>query len=137
MAHETRVADVSDVPNGGSSLFTVEDSAGTECEVILVPCDAGVEAWVNVCPHESQRFDRGSGATLREDEILCPRHGSMFDACAGDCDNGPASGTSLTSVDVDVADGTVFLTDDDYTYLHDGGVDADDDGPSSTSHLSF
>ncbi|MFC6989518.1 Rieske (2Fe-2S) protein [Haloplanus sp. GCM10025708] len=137
MAHETRVADLSDVPNDGSYLFTVEDSDGNEHEVILVPCDAGVEAWVNVCPHESQRFDRGSGAALREGEIICPRHGSMFDACAGDCDNGPASGSSLTPVDVDVADGTVFLTDDDYTYLHGGGIDAADDGPSSTSHLSF
>jgi hypothetical protein len=39
-------------------------------------------------------------------------------------------------VDVAVEDGTVYLTDEDYEFLHEGSID-DSDGPSSTSHVGF
>lgn len=58
----------------------------------------------------------------------------MFDACSGDCDEGEAAGTTLTAVDVAVADGAVHLTDDAWRYRHDGGVD---DSDPSTSHVGF
>ena len=141
MVDGARIASVDDVPERGSYLFTASDEYGAEQEVILVPCDRepGVEAWINNCTHEDQRFDRGSGAPMRDGEIICPRHGSMFDACSGACDNGEAAGTTLPDVEIAVGDGSVFLADDDYTYLHEGGIDDDDgdDGPSSTSHIGF
>ena len=59
----------------------------------------------------------------------------MFDACSGDCDNGEAAGTSLPSVEITVTDDSAFLTDDDYQYLRDGGID--DGEPCSTSHISL
>lgn len=138
MADGTKITDLESVPLLGSYLFTAEDMFTNEEEVILVRCDddPGVEAWVNNCPHESQRFDRGDGAPMRDGEIICPKHGSLFDACTGDCDNGEAAGTTLPDVDIAVEDGAVYLTDDDYTYLHEGPAEADD-GPGSTSHLSF
>ncbi|QKY19014.1 Rieske 2Fe-2S domain-containing protein [Halolamina sp. CBA1230] len=138
MSDGARVTSVDSIPENGSYLFSVEDAFTNEREAILVPCDddPGVEAWLNNCPHEDQRFDRGDGAALRAGEIICPKHGSLFDACEGDCSNGPAAGSSLRPVEVAVEDGDVFLVDDGYTYLQDGGLD-DDEGPSSTSHLSF
>ncbi|MFD1511685.1 Rieske (2Fe-2S) protein [Halomarina rubra] len=138
MADGTRVASVEDVPENGSVLFTAEDPFTNEREVILVRCAAepGVEAWVNNCTHEDQRFDRGDGAPMRDGQLICPRHGSLFDACSGHCDNGEAAGTTLPSVAVTVEDGAVFLSDDGYTYLHEGGID-DDDTPSSTSHIGL
>ncbi|MFB6120515.1 MAG: Rieske (2Fe-2S) protein [Halobacteriaceae archaeon] len=131
------IADVADVPADGSYLFTAEDPFTNETELILVRCDddPGVRAWHNTCTHESQRFDRGDGAAIRDGELVCPRHGSLFDTCSGDCDNGPAAGTELPSVEVAVADGQVYLADDKYTYLHDGGIK--DEEPGSSSHLSF
>ena len=104
-----------------------------------VDADERVVAWKNFCMHEpDQRLDRGvgRGAAMRDGEIICPRHGSMFDAATGYCDNGEAAGQSLVGVDVAVRDGTVYLTDEGLTYEHAGGVD-EDDGPSSTSHISF
>ena len=130
----TRVTSVEDVESDPPYLFTVEDPRGDEEEVLLLPCDGGVEAWVNRCTHETQRLERGHGASLRDGELVCPRHGSLFDACDGDCDNGPAAGTTLIDVDVTVNRGDVFLTDDGYAFRHEGGIDGDDD-PSSTSHL--
>lgn len=132
----TRLTSVERVHEDGSFLFTIEDANGAADEVVLVPCEDGVEAWINRCTHEAQRFDTGRGVPMRDGELICPKHGSFFDACSGHCDNGEAAGTDLPSVDIAVNRGDVFLADDEVTYRHDGGIE-DDDGPSSTSHLSF
>lgn len=131
-----RLTTVEAVETGPPFLFTVTDSRGDQTEVILVPCDDGITGWVNRCTHEFQRLERGHGASLREGTLVCPKHGSLFDACDGSCDNGPAAGTDLLSVDIAVNRGDVFLTDDEYKFSHEGGI-GDDDDPSSTSHLRF
>ncbi|AUV83155.1 (2Fe-2S)-binding protein [Salinigranum rubrum] len=155
----TRLTAVDEVPENGSFLFTVRERDGTEEEVILVRCDPGadgdgenedeggaengdreetVRAWRNFCQHETdQRLDRGFGAAVREGEVVCPKHGSMFDTCSGYCDNGKAADSYLSDVEVTVDEGVVYLTDPGVRYSHDGGIDDGDDGPSSTSHLSF
>jgi nitrite reductase/ring-hydroxylating ferredoxin subunit len=137
MDDATRLTTVDDVPENGSWLFTVFDRTGEREEAILVRACDGVAGWLNFCQHETdQRLDRGFGAAVRDDEIVCPKHGSMFDACSGDCDNGKAAGSTLVAVDVSVEDGEVFLTDDAYDFGHEGGIE-DDDQPGSSSHLTF
>jgi nitrite reductase/ring-hydroxylating ferredoxin subunit len=134
-----RIASVEDVPENGSYLFTVEEPSGREEEIILVALADGIAAWKNFCMHEpDQRLDRGlgNGVAMRDDQLICPKHGSMFDAETGYCDNGEARGQSLVSVEVTVADGEVYLTDDSLSYLHEGGID-DDSMPGSSSHLQF
>lgn len=129
----------------GSWVFTVRDEHGDTTEVILVPCQEDdetprISAWVNRCTHEAQRLHRPDvGAVIRDGEIVCPKHGSLFDSCSGYCPNGEAADTTLPSVDVTVEDGAVYLTDDAVDYLHDGisEPEVDQDGPSSTSHLRF
>jgi nitrite reductase/ring-hydroxylating ferredoxin subunit len=175
----THLTTVEEVSEERSWLFTARDRYGEPEEVILVPCEDGdgdadpdgtaggiadsdagdpdVEAWVNRCTHEAQRLDRGFGAAMRDGQIICPKHGSMFDSCSGYCDNGDAADTTLVSVEVGVEDGEVYLTDDDYEFAHEGEVgdgdrdendeksgdsgadsdDDDDDMPSSTSHIGF
>jgi nitrite reductase/ring-hydroxylating ferredoxin subunit len=140
MGERTRLAAVEDVPENGSYRFTVREATGTEQEVILVRLPDGVAAWKNFCLHETdQRLDRGFGAAIRGGEIICPKHGSMFDACTGYCDNGKAAGSTLVSVGISVEGGVVYLTDEDCEFLHEGGIeDDDDDGmPGSSSHLTF
>ncbi|WP_049927486.1 Rieske (2Fe-2S) protein [Halopiger goleimassiliensis] len=139
MGTKRRLTTVETVHEEGSWLFTIRDEYGEPDEAILVPCEDGVEGWINRCTHEAQRLDVGRGAAMRNGQIICPRHGSMFDSCSGYCDNGEAADTTLPSVAVAVDDGVVYLTDDDVEYLHDGQItgDEDDDGPASTSHISF
>jgi len=164
MDDATELTTVAALPDDDSYLFTVSGPSGLEEEVILVRTDAGVaddgtgagddgsesadrddtppvRAWKNFCMHEpDQAFDRGGdvGAAIREGQVICPRHGSLFDLDNGDCDNGPAAGQSMVEVTVTVTDGTVYLTDDNLTFEHEGGLDDDDDGmPSSTSHLGL
>ncbi len=135
----TSVADVS----GDGSLFTVFDAHGEETEVFLIPCEDSeqppVQAWVNTCPHESQRLYReGIGVVTRGGGVICPNHGSIFDSCSGYCANGEAAETTLPSVEIEGENGQVYLTDDDVRYLHDGPSDGDDgDMPDSTSHLQL
>ena len=133
----TLVASADDVPDVGSYLFTVREADGSLEEVILVDLADGVSAWKNFCQHETdQRLDRGSGAAMRDGRLICPKHGSMFDAETGYCDNGKAAGSTLVEVDVTVRHGQVYLTDDDLEFVAEGGID-DDGDPSSTSHLTF
>ncbi len=135
----TRLTSVETVHEEGSWLCTVTDDRGEATEVTVVPCGEGVEAWVNRCTHEDQRLDRGGevGAVTREGGVVCPKHGSVFDACEGGCENGPAAGTTLLGVEVTVNRGDVFLTDDAYEFVGEGPDEDDDDGPGSTSHLRF
>jgi nitrite reductase/ring-hydroxylating ferredoxin subunit len=133
----TLLTAVDDIPEHGSYLFTVEEADGGLEEVILVQLSDGVSAWKNFCQHETdQRLDRGRGAAMREGQIICPKHGSMFDAETGYCENGKAAGSTLVEVDVSVRHGQVYLTDDEVSFSHEGGID-DGGAPSSTSHLSF
>jgi nitrite reductase/ring-hydroxylating ferredoxin subunit len=157
-----RLTAVETVLEEGSWAFTAREG-DADREVFLVPCadepdggvdeaDGGVDepdgggdgqpvrAWINRCTHEDQRLHREEvGAVTRGGSVVCPKHGSAFDACEGSCDTGEAAGTTLRSIDIAVRDGAVFLTDDDLTYLYDGlpDDDGDDDGPASSSHLTF
>jgi len=136
----TELTTVSDVRENRSYRFTATDEYGAEEELLVVTCDEAdrpVRAFVNRCTHEAQRLDTGRGVAMRDGQIICPKHGSMFDACSGYCDNGDAADTTLPDVGLSVDDGAVFLTDDEYTFAHEGGIGEGDDGPSSTSHIGF
>jgi nitrite reductase/ring-hydroxylating ferredoxin subunit len=162
VSERTRLTSVETVHEEGSWLFTVRDQYGEPDEVVVVPCEDGVEAWVNRCTHEAQRLDRGFGAAMRDGQIICPKHGSMFDACSGYCDNGDAADTTLVSVELAIEGGEVYLADDGYGFAHEGsiedgpadggdegdggraddgevggGEDDGDDMPDSTSHIGF
>ncbi|CAI49008.1 probable iron-sulfur protein (2Fe-2S) [Natronomonas pharaonis DSM 2160] len=139
-----RLTDIETVREEGVWLFTGRVGGGEEREIIVVPCeddsaDSDVEAWENRCTHEDQRLYREDvGAVVRDGSVVCPKHGSAFDSCSGGCDNGPAAGSTLPSVDVAAEDGQVYLTDDNVSYIHAGPSDDDDDDePGSTSHLRF
>jgi len=140
----TRLTTVEAVTERGTWLFHARDPYGDTEEIVLTLCEDGsppVRAWRNRCTHESQRLDRGDpvGGVVRDGELVCPRHGSTFDTCSGDCDNGMAAGTTLPEIDVEVEDGVVFLSDSHYTFEGEGEAPDDDGdgGPSSTSHIGF
>ncbi len=136
MGRPTLLTSVDRVREEGSWLFTVRDRHDATEEAILVPCAEGVEGWINRCTHEPQRLDTGRGVTIRDGEVVCPRHGSHFDACSGACADGPARDTELVGVELAVRHGDVFLIDDGLTFEHEGGID-DGESPSSSSHISF
>jgi len=116
MDDEVRIAAVEDVPAAGSLLFTIRDGFDTE-EAILLQLADGVIALKNYCPHWTDvRLDKGSGATVRGDELVCEKHGAIFETATGDCTHGPCEGATIDEIDVTVADGAVYLTDEEYEF---------------------
>ena len=115
-----RIAAVEEIPADGSLLFTVRDGFDTE-EAILLDTGEEVVALKNYCPHWTDvRFDSGSGATVRDDELVCEKHGATFETDSGYCTHGPCEGATVEAVDVAVRDGAVYLTAEDYEFEHVG-----------------
>jgi nitrite reductase/ring-hydroxylating ferredoxin subunit len=116
MDDEDRIAAVEDVPADSSLLFTIRDGFDKQ-EAILLDLADGVIALQNYCPHWTDvRLDKGSGATVRDDELVCEKHGAIFETATGDCTHGPCEGATIDEIDVTVEDGDVYLTDDDYEF---------------------
>ncbi|WP_439025602.1 Rieske (2Fe-2S) protein [Haloarchaeobius sp. DT45] len=136
MDAESRVTTVAEVPEDGTFLFTVMEGFD-EREVVLTKLgDGTVEAYLNYCQHWTDvRLDKGSGGTVRDDELVCTRHAATFRKDDGVCTFGPCEGAVLEPVDVTVEDGEVYLTDDDYRFDHVG--QASDIDRSSGGRIGF
>jgi nitrite reductase/ring-hydroxylating ferredoxin subunit len=116
MDEGSRIAAVDEIPADSSLLFTVRDGFDTE-EAILLRVADGVVALQNYCPHWTDvRLDSGSGATVRDDELVCEKHGATFETATGDCTYGPCEGATIEQLDIAVRDGQVFLTDEDFKF---------------------
>jgi nitrite reductase/ring-hydroxylating ferredoxin subunit len=135
MDEDARIAAVEELPAEGSLLFTVRDGFDRE-EAILVALADGVAAWRNYCQHWTDvRLDKGSGVTLREGEIVCGKHGATFRPDDGYCTFGPCEGAYLDEIEVTVADGAVYLTDERYAF--DGLGPSGEHDLSSTGRIDF
>ncbi len=135
MDEDSRIAAVEEVPADSSLLFTVRDGFDTE-EAILLRLADGVVALRNYCPHWTDvRLDKGSGATRRNGELVCEKHGATFEAATGHCTHGPCEGATIGELEVTVADGAVYLTDDEYDFEHTGS--SGDHDLSSRGRIDF
>jgi nitrite reductase/ring-hydroxylating ferredoxin subunit len=135
----SEIVAAAEVPEDSTHLFRVRGiDADEEREAILVRLDGEVVGWLNYCQHMTHiKLDKGSGAPMRNGEILCRNHGAMFEADSGRCTFGPCEGAYLQTVDVAVEDGTVVLVDEEYEYVGQGALEEEPGDLSSTSHLEF
>ncbi|SER57662.1 Rieske (2Fe-2S) protein [Natrinema salaciae] len=154
-----RIAARSDVPDDSTLCFRVTDDAGEVREAILVSSgpaatDGGepaagneadedgdadaVSCWLNYCQHLTHiKLDKGSGAPMRDGELVCANHGAYFEADSGRCTFGPCEGAYLTDLEVTVSDGDVYLTDEAYEFVGRGPIEGDDLDRTSTSNVEF
>lgn len=134
---DDRIAAVDEVPEDSTLLFTLRNGDGEDREAILVRLDGAVHAWLNYCQHFTHiTLDKGSGAELRNGEIICTNHGAYFESDSGLCTFGPCEGAYLTEVDVTVRDGDVYLTDDEYELVR-LGAEQDELDLASESNIEF
>lgn len=150
MDERDRIAPLSDLADEGSLLITLRDGdrgdgePETEAavddgkrEAVVLRDGDDVVAWRNYCPHMTDvRLDKGSGATRRNGEIVCEKHGAMFEIDTGECTYGPCRGAYLDPVDVAIDEGAIYLEDDRYEFAH-VGPSASDDNPSTGARLGF
>ncbi|GAA0244284.1 Rieske (2Fe-2S) protein [Haladaptatus pallidirubidus] len=120
MDENRRIAMLSEIPDDSTFLFTIRNGFDEE-EAVLVTQGDDVLAWKNYCQHWTDvRIDRGDGATMRDGELVCGKHGALFEADSGVCSYGPCEGAVLDPVGVTVEDGAVYLTDPDYEFVQQG-----------------
>lgn len=135
----SRIATVDEVPADGSFLFTlrrVED--GEKQEAILLRLEDGIAGWLNYCQHFTHiRLDKGSGAPVRNGEVVCANHGAMFEKDSGLCTYGPCEGAYLNPVDLEVRDGSVYLADEEFEFVRAGPMERDPTDLSSKSNIEF
>jgi nitrite reductase/ring-hydroxylating ferredoxin subunit len=144
-----RITALSDVPADSTFLFRVRDESGETREAILVrdraATDGGeatagdaVSCWLNYCQHLTHiKLDKGSGAPMRDGELVCANHGAYFEADTGRCTFGPCEGAYLADLEVTVSDGDVYLTDEEYAFVGPGPLEGDDLDRTSTSNVEF
>ncbi len=138
MTDGEQIVDADEVPEGSTVVFRVRDDDGEESEAILLRGEDGVIAWRNYCQHMTHiKLDKGSGAAMRDGEVVCTNHGAMFDADTGECTFGPCEGAYLNAVEISVADGEVRLVDPEYEFVGVGPLNDDPGDLSSTSNIEF
>lgn len=93
-AAPTVLAPVTDVPEGGGVVLT-------KAQVVLTRTGNQIAAFSAVCTHQQCLVDR-----VRDGLIVCPCHGSTFDAATGAVRDGPA-GAPLPAVPIDIVNGSV------------------------------
>ncbi len=120
----SRLAPVEDVPPDGTAVYILERDGETREVLLTRLADGSIAAWENHCQHWIDvRLDRGDGATVRGDEIVCQRHGAMFERATGLCTWGPCEGAVLDEVAV-VTDGdVVYLDEPEWTVVGPGVAD--------------
>jgi nitrite reductase/ring-hydroxylating ferredoxin subunit len=112
------IAPVDEIPANGTLRFEALDGR-YGVEGILQRNDGTVLAWENSCPHEPEvRLDKGFGALVNDDQIVCHKHGARFDCDDGFCTRGPCRGSVLDAIEVEVRDEAVFLADERFEAGH-------------------
>ncbi len=139
MDDDGRITDLEAIPDDTTFLFRVGgDGTDGEREAILVRSNDTVECWLNECQHMTHvPLDKGTGATMRNGEIVCENHGAYFEAETGRCTHGPCEGAYLRDLEVTVDGGTVYLTDGEFTVVGIGPKERDDVDRVSKSNVEF
>ena len=137
MSSASRITSVDDVPSDTTLVYRLRPVDGEEPrEAILLRDEEGVVSWLNYCQHFTHiKLDKGSGAELRNGEVICTNHGAYFEVDSGRCTYGPCEGAYLNEVEVAVDDGDVVLVDDNYEFVGTGEIEtAPDDLVSKSNH---
>ena len=90
------LATVAEIPENGGLIL------GDQGVVLTRETGQTVHGFSSVCTHQGCMVSQ-----VVSGEIICPCHGSTFDAATGAVVNGPAT-ASLPAVPVTVTDGSVF-----------------------------
>lgn len=122
-----------------ATLITVRDKDTDEKrEAVVIKSKEEYKCWLNYCKHiTTVNIHKGGKAPIRDDEIVCQNHGAMFNIDTGVCTFGPCKGARLDSVEVDTDSESVVLADENYEFVHLGGIDKDDAPKGTTGEDSF
>ncbi len=100
----TKIGPASDVPVGGSASF--QDPSSGDPALVIQAKSGQFVAFDAVCPHAGCTVEYSSS----QDVIVCPCHGSLFNASSGAVEQGPAA-SNLRPIPVkEGSDGDLYVT---------------------------
>lgn len=139
MESGSEIIGVSAVPSDSTMVFRVRDTETNEKkEAILTRVTGDVRAWFNYCQHLTHiRLDKGTGAEIRNNELVCTNHGAYFDLDDGYCNYGPCAGAYLIDLSITIDNGSVYLDEQHYEFIDVGPLCTDDTDLTSTSNIEF
>lgn len=102
---------VEDIPADGTAAFTAEVN-GKPVAVLAARQGDQVYLYENSCPHIGAPLDAIPGEFLNDDgtHIECATHLALFRINDGYCTEGPCEGDSLTQINAEVRDASVYIT---------------------------
>src|SRR5271166_5731490 len=110
------VCGVGDIPNRRARSFSLQrldpDTSGTPYHIVILRWDRKVYGYVNRCPHQGMNLDweRNQFFDPSGTQLMCGKHGALFDVETGLCVDGPCRGERLEPVRLAVLDGDICVT---------------------------
>jgi nitrite reductase/ring-hydroxylating ferredoxin subunit len=105
-----KLCELSQIADGDSAGFIAERNGKRESFIVVRKKNVAF-VYVNSCPHIGAPLDFSPGRFLNKDRtfIMCSTHGAIFRIDDGFCVSGPCAEQALTTVSVDIVEGSVFL----------------------------
>ena len=102
---------IDDVVDGDARAFESVDRRLNPTGLFVVRRGTQAYCYVNDCPHLHITLDFLPGRFMNKDAglIQCSNHGARFEIENGKCVWGPYRGDALTSLPIEIVNGTVIL----------------------------
>lgn len=102
-----KLCDIDDIANDSSKGFSVESTS-----VFAVRKNNQIYIYLNSCPHRHIPLEWQPDQFLDYDKnyIQCASHGALFTIDEGACIAGPCPGESLTAIQYEIRDGSIWIT---------------------------
>ena len=102
---------IGDVVDGDARAFDSVDRRLNPTGLFVVRRGTQAYCYVNDCPHLHITLDFLPGRFMNKDAglIQCSNHGARFEIENGKCVWGPCRGDALTSLPIEIVNGTVIL----------------------------
>lgn len=100
-----------DIVDGDARAFDSVDRRLNPTGLFVVRRETQAYCYVNDCPHLHITLDFLPGRFMNKDAglIQCSNHGARFEIENGKCVWGPCRGDALTSLPIEIVNGTVIL----------------------------
>jgi len=100
-----------DIVDGDARAFDSVDRRLNPTGLFVVHRGTQAYCYVNDCPHLHITLDFVPGRFMNKDAglIQCSNHGARFEIENGKCVWGPCRGDALTSLPIEIVNGTVIL----------------------------
>ena len=101
---------LSDLEDLSCKSFTVNVKSKST-RIFIVRKDAQAFGYINICPHAQAPLEWNPDDFLDEKKeyIICAMHGAKFTIEEGACFEGPCNGVGLTSVNLSVVNGLIYI----------------------------